>query len=456
MIKLKASETLNKVKINSNTYYIYDSLFGNLTRVNSDIIKLISYINAKDYIAQNEKLNKRIKETINFLKSNNFLVPNNFNPRELLITRFKDYIKEAKSGKFITNLRLNITDSCNCTCRYCYVHTIKGKKSQSISENTAKQAITKFIYMAKKNNLKHLTIRFFGGEPLLYPELIKNLMLYSNNLSKKYHIRVHYIINTNGTIMSKEIAGTFSRFKVGVIVSLDGMGLENDRNRVFANGKGTFEIINKTLDLLLKYNNKVIISTVINPGSSYRKLKQFIDYLRNKGIKFVGINPLQKYDKKYYRYRGFRKVAKMLIAIKKYGLRKGIFVNGSWEMLFLKLTHPSFSYCGGIGKELSVNPNGDIYPCSALSTKWGNIKNLDKIPKTSKYISILNRSIPFLRGCINCEIEAICSGGCAAESEFVFGDMNQPAPGCYFRRYLTKQMILEDNPKLFTDRKLDI
>jgi radical SAM protein with 4Fe4S-binding SPASM domain len=179
-------------------------------------------------------------------------------------------------------------------------------------------------------------------------------------------------------------------------------------------------------------------------------MKVFVNYLVKKKIKLLGINPMQNYTQEGFTKKDAEYIVNLLIKTIKYGAKKRIKISGSWNTLFYKLSYPSFSYCGGIGKEFSVEPNGDIYPCSAILIKLGSILNLEKIPESKQYLNLLNRSIPFLKDCRGCEIEGICGGGCSAESIFTKKDITAHAPDCYLRKYLVERMLKEENAKLFS------
>ncbi len=446
-MELFLSKNINVLKTKLGNYYIFDSLCGNLTKINKDMFFLINNFNNK--INFNEE---KIKKAKDFLVKNHFLIDKNYDELENLKKNFKKYLKESKSGEFVSNLRLNLSQSCNCACKYCYVSKIDALKDNCfMSWNVAKKAVNKFMEMAKKNMLKKVTIRFFGGEPLLNLFVFKKSVEYSSKLSKKYGIRINYLLNTNGTLVSEEISKFIYKNKITIVLSLDGLEKEHNRNRIFRDGGGTFNDIDENLNTFLKFKNKVVISTVVTPETNITDFKKFIDYLKSKGIKHLGTLPMQTYVKKGNSKKKAEKIVNLLIESKKYGLKKGVIVKGPWELLFVKLTHPSFSYCGGIGKEFSISPKGEIYPCCAILRKLGTIENMEKIPSNKEYEALLRRSIPFLKKCRGCEIEAICSGGCAAEAEHVYNDINSPSPDCYLRKILVKKMIVEDNPKIFLE-----
>jgi uncharacterized protein len=450
MLVLRPKSCLSKnIRIikTKNNYFIYDSLEGNLSKVNYDLIKLIYKIkeDRKTVLSKN----KEIKRAIYFLKKNKFLISEDYDSISKLQEKFNTYLSEAKSGKFVSNLRLNLSKSCNCSCTYCYVSKINNIENKSMPFEISKIAIKKFIHMARKNKLKEVSIRFFGGEPTLNTDVLKKSLRYSKFLSKRHNIKLNFILNTNGTIMDKELSRLLSFYKVAVIVSLDGIKKIHDRSRILINKQGTFDLIDKNLDMLIKDKNIIIISTVLTNRSSYKDIKNFIKYLAKKRIKSLGINIMQNYSKKGFIKKDAKEVIDLLIKTIKYSKRKEIKVSGSWNTLFYKLSYPSFSYCGGIGKEFSIEPNGDIYPCSAILMKIGSIANLENTSKSAKYLNLLKRSIPFIKDCRGCEIEGICSGGCAAEAIFTKGNIKYSAPDCYLRKKLIERMIKEDNPALF-------
>lgn len=212
-------------------------------------------------------------------------------------------------------LTLELTQDCNLRCKYCR-YTINEKRktgrfhnTSKIDQDTAQQAISKYlleysqikckipeelrIKFEKKNPP---TISFYGGEVLLNKSLLKNLIIKGIKISKTLDLKVRYVVTTNGTLLDEDIIDFFIKNKVFLAFSLDGPEKENDKNRVFPDGSGSFSHIEKWISFIdnkyPKYiRNMVSIQAVDAPN--YDK-EAVLQYFRNKtlGNHFAGVNNL--------------------------------------------------------------------------------------------------------------------------------------------------------------------
>lgn len=153
----------------------------------------------------------------------------------------------AKAGFY--ELILNVTERCNLRCRYCVYSGIYENQrlhsSKDMNIRTAKKAVDLyFTYIkegAKYNPLRYPVIGFYGGEPLLNFDLIRKIVNYIEDTYADYNVL--YTITTNGTLLNEEIIKLIIEKGFGIFISLDGSPQEHNRNRVFADGSGSFDIV---------------------------------------------------------------------------------------------------------------------------------------------------------------------------------------------------------------------
>lgn len=130
---------------------------------------------------------------------------------------------------------IHLTDACNLKCKYCY----ENKSVREISFDN----ITKIIDNEIKQKSKYASIYFYGGEPLLKKQIIKDTIKYIE--SKKCKTKFKYGITTNGTLLDDDMINLIKENEFTVAYSIDGGKLVQNLNRITADGKETFDIVEK-------------------------------------------------------------------------------------------------------------------------------------------------------------------------------------------------------------------
>ena len=189
--------------------------------------------------------------------------------------------------KYLFNICLNVTDSCNLACRYCFVE----QHPHFMSLETAKKA-TDWVY----NNLQEAKkieaispnhtarITFFGGEPMLmYEQIIVPLVQY---IEEKYPNQITLSMTTNGTLLNKERIDFLYSHHVGLLLSIDGKKETQDYNRPCRNGESSFDLIEKNISYLLKlYPNLFFRATIFSDTVKYT----YENYLYAESLGFQNI-----------------------------------------------------------------------------------------------------------------------------------------------------------------------
>jgi len=244
-------------------------------------------------------------EKLEFLKKGGFdkVVPDDNELKGIVEYQLNSYIPR----KFT----IEVTENCNLKCKYCFFSkeeksTVRKHSCRNMEIETAKKAIdfyynfyTSQLMKVPENKRKKLIslcppiMSWWGGEPFLAFDIIKESKKYFDSLNwKKFNINIKqnkftYFLASNLTIMNEEIAEFLVNNNIILHVSLDGDKEENDKNRVFDKGKGTFEIIIKNLEYLInkypKYaKTSIIIQSVaadnIDVEKSYNFITKFFKY----------------------------------------------------------------------------------------------------------------------------------------------------------------------------------
>ena len=193
--------------------------------------------------------------------------------------------------KYPTCICLNVTDSCNLACKYCFVQ----QKPHFMTIDLAKQTIDWLINNLIKRNelpnvdkLEKVDVTFFGGEPtLLYDDIIVPLVQYAE---EKYPNKVQFSITTNGTLLNKNRIDFLSNHNIIPLLSIDGAKETQDFNRPQRNGEGSFDLVEANIDYLLdKFPNTTFRATLYQP--TVKNLYENYLYATKKGFKNIFICP---------------------------------------------------------------------------------------------------------------------------------------------------------------------
>lgn len=417
---------------------LYHSLWGNPSWVSDDVLTLLELLKRgktlkeieKDYDIDNiEEFLQRLSE-MGFLETGN--------DDEILAQRLAERHRVALSGGLLETLGFSITKRCNMMCQYCHVYKrLPSDDSQSMGDmsfNIARRAVDNFFSMIWKDK-KSVKVIFFGGEPLLNWRVIKQVLEYIDQ--SNFNVNINKSIVTNGTLITHEIADALSSHDCLVMLSLDGLKNEHDRFRVFRSGQGTFELVVKNMAILREHGNRFVVVSVITKQTQ-QQLRDFVDFLHDKGVNEV-IFKLAGYcsGSEEYLAVGYRKRVDLMVEAMSYANQKGLATAD--EMFF----RARYSYCEGEGEVLTVEPNGDIYPCpGGILTKIGTVETMQDIPSSEEYLRLATRVVGNIPQCRGCEIEGLCAGACAGEVQFKCGDIYcTDTDICNLMRYLYKKLF---------------
>lgn len=271
-----------KVILKDEKALVYDSKTGENLIVKKGALTIINLLN------QGLSLNE-IKSKYNAPNLDIFieklikkkLIHNEISEKSVQFLPISISDKKITEGSLLKYLRLNVTEQCNLNCSYCYEKVSKVyTKKRIMSWEIAKKSLEEFFCLVSMHKHKEVGIRFFGGEPLLNWSLIKQCIEYIKE-KKPQSLNVKYKINTNGTLLTEDIIKTLQRNNVFITISLDGVKKYHDKARIFNNGRGSFEIIDRNINILIAYKCQFGYETVC-ADHNLPYMHQFIDYLKEK------------------------------------------------------------------------------------------------------------------------------------------------------------------------------
>ena len=165
-------------------------------------------------------------------------------------------IDEVKKRKTVVKaLCLHIAHDCNLACKYCFAEEgeYHGRRAL-MSFEVGKKALDFLI--ANSGNRRNLEVDFFGGEPLMNWQVVKDLVAYGREQEKLHDKHFRFTITTNGVLLNDEIQEFVNKEMDNVVLSLDGRREVNDRMRPFRNGAGSYDLIVPKFQKLAESRNQ--------------------------------------------------------------------------------------------------------------------------------------------------------------------------------------------------------
>lgn len=323
----------------------------------------------------------------------------------------------------ITTMALFLTQSCNLNCIYCYGEGGEFGSGGSMEEKTALQAVDWLI--EQSGEAVKLNIVFFGGEPFLNFPLMKKVMQYTQLRVSELGKRAAFHVTTNGTLLSDEVISFLKKYQVNVMISIDGPREIQDRQRPFANGKGTYDAIVPKIKKLLAVLPETRGHAVIADGTDPVMVKQALKKIGFSKIT-TAIMSGSLFDEESCKRNPFGDMSSILDMMeveaeawishtknKETNALIDLILNGHLaEGIVLIMHHLKKRYPCKAGLEFAgVSCAGDVYPCQRFNGldnyKLGNIfsKDLDrdlyhKPPRT------------YIKKCAGCFARYYCAGGC--------------------------------------------
>ena len=156
---------------------------------------------------------------------------------------YQKYMTDFKKRKTVVKaLCLHIAHDCNLACKYCFAEEgeYHGRRAL-MSLEVGKKALD--FLVANSGNRRNLEVDFFGGEPLMNWDVVKELVKYGRSLEKEHNKLFRFTLTTNGVLLNDEVMEFCNKEMSNVVLSLDGRKEVNDKMRPFRNGKGSYDLI---------------------------------------------------------------------------------------------------------------------------------------------------------------------------------------------------------------------
>lgn len=426
MIKIHKFELNNKkivLDINSGSVHVVDELIWDIVDLYEknelvDIIKQLEHKYEEDQI-------KEACDEVKILVENDLLFSEPANIGEI------NYNKE----NIVKALCLHVAHDCNLKCSYCFASQgdFNGERLH-MPLSVGKKALE--FLVENSGNRRNLEVDFFGGEPLMNFDVVKDLVSYGRELENKHNKNFRFTITTNGILLDEEKAKFINENMDNVVLSLDGRKETNDRMRETVSGKGSFDVIvPKFLDFVKLRGDKsyYLRGTFTSHNLDFSKDVMFLNEL---GFDSVSVEPVVASPENDYALleehldtivKEYEELSKEYIKAHKNGKGFDFFhfmIDLSQGPCFIKRVVG----CGAGVEYLAVTPEGDLYPCHQFvgneDFKMGNVS--DGIQKTELRNEFRQANVFSKEECSSCWAKFYCSGGCHANAYNFNNDIKNP------------------------------
>lgn len=348
--------------------------------------------------------------------------------REELFTAdvYKDYVMDFKKRQTVVKaLCLHIAHDCNLACKYCFAEEgeYHGRRAL-MSFEVGKKALDFLI--ANSGSRRNLEVDFFGGEPLMNWEVVKQLVEYGRSQEELYNKKFRFTLTTNGVLLNDEIMDFCNREMSNVVLSLDGRQDVNDRMRPFRNGKGSYDLI---VPKFQKFAKERAERDYFVRGTFTRNNLDFsgdVLHFADLGFEKMSIEPVVAPPEEDYAIREedlpqimeeYDKLAVEYIKRQKEG-RGFTFFHFMLDLNQGPCVAKRLSGCGSGTEYLAVTPWGDFYPCHQfVGNEEFLLGNVDEGVTNSAIRDEFKLCNVYAKDkCRDCFARFYCSGGCAANS----------------------------------------
>lgn len=355
---------------------------------------------------------------------------------ELLFTEdtYASIAENWHKNSVVKAVCLHIAHGCNLQCAYCFAGDGEYQSKGMMSTEVGRKAID--FVIEHSANRRNIEVDFFGGEPLLNFEVVKEIVEYAKQQGAQKGKNFRFTITTNGVALDEDKKQYINENMSNIVLSLDGRREVNDRVRKTKAGGGSYDlIVDKFRDMAESrgQDNYYVRGTFTRYNLDFAR---DVLHLADLGFKQVSVEPVVAAESEPYALREedlpqifaeYERLAEEYIRRRKEGEGFNFFhfmVDLSGGPCVVK----RLSGCGAGHEYIAVTPDGDIYPCHQFvgdeKMRMGSVMDGSFDEKIKRYFE--NSNIYTKPSCKDCFAKFYCSGGCPANAYKYCGDINSP------------------------------
>ena len=339
---------------------------------------------------------------------------------------------KQKTAGVVKALCLHVAHTCNLNCSYCFASqgNFHGERAV-MSFEVGKQALD--FLVANSGTRRNLEVDFFGGEPLMNFQVVKDLVAYARSIEKEAGKNFRFTLTTNGLLIDDDVIDFANRECSNVVLSLDGRKEVHDRFRVDYAGNGSWEKIVPKFQKLVKARggkNYYMCGTFTHANPDFLEdIRQMLDL----GFRELSMEPVVCAEGDPYALteedlpvvmKQYEDLAEMMIRAREAG-DPFTFYHYMIDLTGGPCIYKRISGCGSGTEYMAVTPWGDLYPCHQfvgdekfrLGDVWKGVDN----PGIQEEFMACN--VYAREECRTCWARLYCSGGCAANAYHATGSV---------------------------------
>ncbi len=347
---------------------------------------------------------------------------------------------KERSGDVVKALCLHVAHTCNLTCSYCFAAQGKYHGERALmSFEVGKRALD--FLVENSGHRTNLEVDFFGGEPLMNWQVVKDLVKYARSIEKEKHKNFRFTLTTNGMLINDDVIDFANKEMSNVVLSLDGRKEINDRLRVDHMGRGSYDVIVPKFKQLVEARggkNYYMRGTFTHANPDFTN---DVFHMADLGFTELSMEPvvsspddpaaLTEEDIEIVKDQ-YEILAKEMLKREKEG-KPITFYHYMLDLTEGPCIYKRISGCGVGTEYMAVTPWGDLYPCHQfvgdekykLGDIWKGVEN-EKLRDDFRCCNAYARE-----ECRDCWAQLYCSGGCAANGYHATGDIKGVyKPGC--------------------------
>ena len=328
---------------------------------------------------------------------------------------------------------LHIAHDCNLRCKYCFASTGDFGTGRKLMPLEVGKAAIDFL-LEKSVGRENLEVDFFGGEPLMNFDVVKEIVKYARSKEKEYNKNFRFTITTNGLLLTDDKIEYINKEMSNVVLSIDGRKEVNDKMRVRVDGSGCYDkIVENYKKLVAGRGDKEYY--VRGTYTKYNlDFAEDVIHLYDAGFDQISVEPVMEDDSIEYAiteadldkiYAEYDKLVDKVAELKKED-EKFNFFHFMIDLDQGPCVIKRLRGCGSGNEYVAITPDGDIYPCHQFvgheEYKMGNLEEHtfnENIKKEFAGCHVYSKPT-----CRDCWAKFYCSGGCNANNYIYNGDIH--------------------------------
>ncbi|WP_243441125.1 thioether cross-link-forming SCIFF peptide maturase [Dethiobacter alkaliphilus] len=350
---------------------------------------------------------------------------------------------DLSSDGVVKALCLHLAHDCNLRCKYCFAgEGHYGGNRGLMPLETAKKAVD--FLLEKSKGRKHVEIDFFGGEPLLNFQVLKDTVEYGKARAQEMGKVLKFTVTTNALRMPGEVLEYLNREGMSIVLSLDGREEVHDRMRVLPGGGKSWQRVLENCKAVVKGrggDNYYLRGTYTRHNLDFSK---DIDVMIEEGFDRISLEPavlspeaaeaLQSEDVPVLE-KEYEKLAQKLWQREEQG-EKVFFFHFELDLHQGPCAKKRAQGCGAGAAYLAVTPEGSLYPCHQFAGDedfcCGHVDSGVKDGLLTRFAAVDSAN---KEACRDCFARFFCGGGCHAAAWSMNQDMEKPYElGCTLHR----------------------